>query len=168
MDLCASCYVQVNPTGRPCVRPELAFPIMVMDGNERRPLGVSNRSGSSSEGSTSTSSISLFVSLVYCAESTVRWIVVRKKYCWMAADSANKSKRTERIDDSPSIKLFRFHELLPTSTDLSDLRVELGLIGPSRTCMHRSSSTGLLNHCRCRLLLGWSVQANTCVHSRLH
>jgi hypothetical protein len=38
--------------------------------------------------------ISLFVSLVYCAESTVRWFVVREKYCWMAADSADKSKRT--------------------------------------------------------------------------
>jgi hypothetical protein len=31
---------------------------------------------------------SLFVSLVYCAESTVRWFVVREKHCWMAADSA--------------------------------------------------------------------------------
>jgi hypothetical protein len=38
----------------------------------------------------------LFVSLVYCAESTVRWFVVREKYCWMAADSADKSKRTGR------------------------------------------------------------------------
>jgi hypothetical protein len=37
---------------------------------------------------------SLFVSLVYCAESTVRWFVVREKYCWMAADYADKSKRT--------------------------------------------------------------------------
>jgi hypothetical protein len=36
----------------------------------------------------------LFVSLVYCAESTVRWFVVREKYCWMTADSADKSKRT--------------------------------------------------------------------------
>jgi hypothetical protein len=36
----------------------------------------------------------LFVSLVYCAESTVRWFVVREKHCWMAADSADKSKRT--------------------------------------------------------------------------
>jgi hypothetical protein len=34
---------------------------------------------------------SLFVSLVYCAESTVRWFVVREKQCWMAADSADKS-----------------------------------------------------------------------------
>jgi hypothetical protein len=45
-----------------------------------------------------TSSISvvfgLFVSLVYCAESTVRWFVVREKHCWMTADSADKSKRT--------------------------------------------------------------------------
>jgi hypothetical protein len=41
--------------------------------------------------------ISLFVSLVYCAESTVRWFVVREKHCWMAADSADKSKRTGRI-----------------------------------------------------------------------
>jgi hypothetical protein len=32
----------------------------------------------------------LFVSLVYCVESTVRWFVVREKYCWMAADSADK------------------------------------------------------------------------------
>jgi hypothetical protein len=39
---------------------------------------------------------SLFVSLVYCAESTVRWFVVREKHCWMAADSADKSKRTGR------------------------------------------------------------------------
>jgi hypothetical protein len=38
----------------------------------------------------------LFVSLVYWAESTVRWFVVREKYCWMAADSADKSKRTGR------------------------------------------------------------------------
>jgi hypothetical protein len=38
----------------------------------------------------------LFVSLVYCAESTVRWFVVREKHCWMAADSADKSKRTGR------------------------------------------------------------------------
>jgi hypothetical protein len=36
----------------------------------------------------------LFVSLVYCAESTVCWFVVREKHCWMAADSADKSKRT--------------------------------------------------------------------------
>jgi hypothetical protein len=40
--------------------------------------------------------VSLFVSLVYCAESTVRWFVVREKHCWMAADSADKSKRTGR------------------------------------------------------------------------
>jgi hypothetical protein len=39
---------------------------------------------------------SLFVSLVYCAESTVRWFAVREKHCWMAADSADKSKRTGR------------------------------------------------------------------------
>jgi hypothetical protein len=37
---------------------------------------------------------SLFVSLVYCAESTVRWFVVREKHCWMAVDCADKSKRT--------------------------------------------------------------------------
>jgi hypothetical protein len=37
---------------------------------------------------------SLFVSLVYCAESTVRYFVVREKHCWMAADCADKSKRT--------------------------------------------------------------------------
>jgi hypothetical protein len=34
----------------------------------------------------------MFVSLVYCAESTVRWFVVREKHCWMAADSADNSK----------------------------------------------------------------------------
>jgi hypothetical protein len=45
--------------------------------------------------------ISLFVSLVYCAESTVRWFVVREKYCWMAADSADKSKRTGRGAKNP-------------------------------------------------------------------
>jgi hypothetical protein len=38
----------------------------------------------------------LFVSLVYCVESTVCWFVVREKHCWMAADSADKSKRTGR------------------------------------------------------------------------
>jgi hypothetical protein len=43
--------------------------------------------------------ISLFVSLVYCAESTVRWFVVREKHCWMAADSADKSKRTGQMSD---------------------------------------------------------------------
>jgi hypothetical protein len=37
---------------------------------------------------------SLFVSLVYCAESTVPWFVAREKYCWMAADCADKSKQT--------------------------------------------------------------------------
>jgi hypothetical protein len=36
----------------------------------------------------------LFVSLVYYAESTVRWFIVREKHYWMAADSADKSKRT--------------------------------------------------------------------------
>jgi hypothetical protein len=37
-----------------------------------------------------------FVSLVYYAENTVRWFVVREKHCWMAVDSADKSnKRTE-------------------------------------------------------------------------
>jgi hypothetical protein len=40
---------------------------------------------------------SLFVSLVYCAENIVRWFVVREKHCWMAADSADKSKRTGRL-----------------------------------------------------------------------
>jgi hypothetical protein len=39
------------------------------------------------------SSISLFVSLVYCVEGTVRWFVVREKHCWMAADSADPAKR---------------------------------------------------------------------------
>jgi hypothetical protein len=28
------------------------------------------------------------------AESTVRWFVVREKHCWMAADLADKLKRT--------------------------------------------------------------------------
>jgi hypothetical protein len=28
------------------------------------------------------------------AESTVRWLIVREKHCWMPADSADKSKRT--------------------------------------------------------------------------
>jgi hypothetical protein len=36
----------------------------------------------------------LFVSLVYCVESTVRWFVMRENHYWMAADSADKSKRT--------------------------------------------------------------------------
>jgi hypothetical protein len=45
---------------------------------------------------------SLFVSLVYCAESTVRWFVVREKHCWMAADCADKSKRTGRKTMFPS------------------------------------------------------------------
>jgi hypothetical protein len=44
-----------------------------------------------------TPTIILFVSLVYCAENTVRRFVVREKHCWMAADSADKSKRTGRI-----------------------------------------------------------------------
>jgi hypothetical protein len=43
--------------------------------------------------------ISLFVSLVYYAESTVCWFVVREKHCWMAADSADKSKRTGWMPD---------------------------------------------------------------------
>jgi hypothetical protein len=38
----------------------------------------------------------LVVSLVYYAESTVRWFVVREKHCWMTADCADKSKRTGR------------------------------------------------------------------------
>jgi hypothetical protein len=41
-----------------------------------------------------TSSFHPVRSLVYCAESTVRWFVVREKHCWMTADSADKSKRT--------------------------------------------------------------------------
>jgi hypothetical protein len=32
--------------------------------------------------------VSLFVSLVYCAESTVRWFIVREKHCWMTADKS--------------------------------------------------------------------------------
>jgi hypothetical protein len=47
---------------------------------------------------------SLFVSLVYCAENTVRWFVVREKHCWMAADSADKSKRTGRKLSSASCR----------------------------------------------------------------
>jgi hypothetical protein len=43
-----------------------------------------------------TKILSMFVSLVYCAESTVRWFVVREKHCWIAADSVDKSKRTGR------------------------------------------------------------------------
>jgi hypothetical protein len=39
-------------------------------------------------------SSSLFVSLVYCAENTVRWFIMREKHYWMAANSADKSKRT--------------------------------------------------------------------------
>jgi hypothetical protein len=50
-------------------------------------------------------SFSLFVSLVYCAESTVRWFVVREKHCWMAADSADKSKRTGRLSVITRLKL---------------------------------------------------------------
>jgi hypothetical protein len=46
---------------------------------------------------TRRATFSLFVSLVYCAESTVRWFIVREKHCWMAADSADKSKRTGRL-----------------------------------------------------------------------
>jgi hypothetical protein len=30
------------------------------------------------------------------AESTVRWFGMREKHCWMAADSADKLKRTRR------------------------------------------------------------------------
>jgi hypothetical protein len=44
-----------------------------------------------------TKILSMFVSLVYCVESTVRWFVVREKHCWMTADSADKSKRTGRL-----------------------------------------------------------------------
>jgi hypothetical protein len=36
---------------------------------------------------------SLFVSLDYCAKSTVRWFVVKEKRCWMAADSAEGDNR---------------------------------------------------------------------------
>jgi hypothetical protein len=42
---------------------------------------------------------SLFVSLVYCVKSTVRWFVVREKHCWMTADCADKFKRTEPVRD---------------------------------------------------------------------
>jgi len=45
----------------------------------------------------SQSVLSLLVSLVYYAESIVRWFVLREKHCWMAADSVNKSKRTGRL-----------------------------------------------------------------------
>jgi hypothetical protein len=54
-------------------------------------------------------SFSLFVSLVYCAESTVRWFVVREKHCWMVADSADKSKRTGRLSLSRIIVLVLHH-----------------------------------------------------------
>jgi hypothetical protein len=30
-------------------------------------------------------------------ESTVRWFIMREKYCWMAADLAEPAKRTGRI-----------------------------------------------------------------------
>jgi hypothetical protein len=30
----------------------------------------------------------------FTVESTVRWFIVREKHCWIAADSADKSKRT--------------------------------------------------------------------------
>jgi hypothetical protein len=36
----------------------------------------------------------MFVSLVYYAESTVRRFIMKEKHCWMIADSADKSKRT--------------------------------------------------------------------------
>jgi hypothetical protein len=55
--------------------------------------------------------LSLFVSLVYYAKSTARWFVVREKHCWMAADCADKSKRTGRLlfqslqKKSPLLKL---------------------------------------------------------------
>jgi hypothetical protein len=54
-------------------------------------------------------SSSLFVSLVYCAESTVRWFVVREKHCWMAADSADKSKRTGRRFAAPRYRSRQRH-----------------------------------------------------------
>jgi hypothetical protein len=56
---------------------------------------------------------SLFVSLVYCAESTVRWFVVREKHCWMAADCADKSKRTGRLFNGATCFI---HLALPTFT----------------------------------------------------
>jgi hypothetical protein len=31
---------------------------------------------------------------IIVAESTVRWFVVREKYCWMTADSADPAKQT--------------------------------------------------------------------------
>jgi hypothetical protein len=47
-----------------------------------------------------THTLSLFVLLIYYAESTVHWFVVREKYCWMAADSADKFKRIGRLSIS--------------------------------------------------------------------
>jgi serine/threonine protein kinase len=57
----------------------------------------------SSSGTSSSLTHSLFVSLVYYAESTVCWFVVREKYCWMAANSADKSKRTGRQSSSTTV-----------------------------------------------------------------
>jgi hypothetical protein len=51
------------------------------------------------------------------AESTVRWFVVREKHCWMAADSADKLKRTRRLSARsvcvPRCSLHRFLPVLP-------------------------------------------------------
>jgi hypothetical protein len=67
---------------------------------------------------------SMFVSLVYYAESTVRWFVVREKHCWMAADSADKSKRTGRkLTESGSI----FRTILPLRTCNLDLKFSMSL-----------------------------------------
>jgi hypothetical protein len=53
----------------------------------------------------------MFVSLVYCAESTVRWFVVREKHCWMTADSADKSKRTGRWFAANKLVLSNFWKI---------------------------------------------------------
>jgi hypothetical protein len=34
---------------------------------------------------------------IVVTENTVRWFIVREKYCWMTADSADMLKRTRRI-----------------------------------------------------------------------
>jgi hypothetical protein len=59
---------------------------------------------------------SLFVSLLDCAESTVCWFVVREKHYWMAADSADKSKRTGRVLFSASFASTLL-SLISTSTE---------------------------------------------------
>jgi hypothetical protein len=75
--------------------------------------------------------ISLFVSLVYCAESTVRWFVVREKHCWIAADCADKSKRTGRwIPSTPFFIVlcftssYRIQIKLSSSVKITQIRTD--------------------------------------------